>query len=243
MILALFLIYIFRSQKKIKNLNRQLNIKAENLNQANHEKDMLLAVVSHQVKAPLANIMYFLDMSGLLIKEGNIGELSKFLGSLGEAMKSSYQRALDVLEWMKIANRDDLSEEELCLKNLVEEVIDFHKEDLIKKELNPKINIGNIALLKTKKEGIKIIFQNLIENAIKYSERGGEITISDNNSSESRQLNITNNNSVDLAQKTTARSKSTGMGLVIVKDLCAKLNIKLSFHNSNEQTRVSLEFS
>lgn len=242
-LLISFLIYAYRSQKRIKNLNKQLEEKAKVLDVANNDKDMLLAVVSHQIKSPLANIIYFLDMSKQLLKDSNISELSKYLSSLSSSVDSSYKRAIDVLGWLNITHKDKEIMEEVSIKSLIDETLEFYRPTVEKRSLATRTDIKESKPFNINRDALKIIFQNLIENAVKYTKEGGGITITEEQSNNRRKLNIENDNDHSTIGIHDKPLGSTGMGLVIVKDLCEKFNIGLTYHNTKSTTKVVLDLA
>ena len=78
-----------------------------------------------------------------------------------------------------------LQKEEFSIKSLVQSILDKHKIELESKEINLQVNynVGD-AIVYADVNKMRMVFQNLISNAIKYtSNQNIKITLEDRNES------------------------------------------------------------
>ncbi len=139
-------------------------------------------LVAHQLKAPLAKIKWTLRM---LIEEdlGAINEEQKeFLENAYQASERIINLVNDLLDISRISKGNEyLDLKKVDLLDLVKKEVDFYKKEgekknisfIFKKPLNKEKFIVKIDF-----EKIRIVIDNLIRNAIKYTPKGGKIVIS-----------------------------------------------------------------
>ncbi len=145
-----------------------------------HTKDQFLASMSHEIRTPLNGIIGF---TKILLKNGLTEKQRKYM----DAVKISSDVLLvlinDILDLAKIeAGKMTIEETELKLSNLVGSIFATFELRLEEKELKvtqqydkriPKILLGDSVR-------ITQVFLNLINNAIKFTNNGGNIGVSVN---------------------------------------------------------------
>ena len=90
----------------------------------------------------------------------------------------------ELLRFSKL-ERDVLQKEEFSIKSLVQSILHKHKIELESKEINLQVNynVGD-AIVYADVNKMRMVFQNLISNAIKYtSNQNIKITLEDRNES------------------------------------------------------------
>lgn len=139
-----------------------------------------ISIAAHQLRTPLSAIKWTTRM----ILDGDAGDINEEQRSLLEKTYLSNEKMIylinDLLDVSKIEenkfiyNKIDYSLEEILNKSLKR-----FKDILEIKNINLKIHKPDQFLPKVKidKSKMEIVFQKLIENAIKYSLKGGEISI------------------------------------------------------------------
>lgn len=168
---------ITEQNEEIKQSKEELNVQAEHLKELNHLKDKILAIISHDLRSPVANLKNLLD---LFDKDYISGEELNFVAkNLKKNVDMLYINLDTVLQWSYsqigglktvptvinlhelVANKAQLFEMSLKNKNLT-----FHN----------KVSPETFAFADL--DQIRLVLRNLITNAIKFTPKGGEISIS-----------------------------------------------------------------
>jgi signal transduction histidine kinase len=170
-VLAIRLIAIEKKLREIAERERILRESAEKLSQAKTE---FIAITSHQLRTPLTVIKGYLSM----ISEGDYGEISPKLKEIIEKVLQSTKRIIKlvntILNISKIeAGEMEMNWQRVDLREIPREIIEEIKIKTKEKNLDlefdePKEKIENLV----DKEKIREVILNLLDNAIKYTQKG-----------------------------------------------------------------------
>lgn len=221
-------------REKLEVLTKELEDKNIKLQELDKVRSEFLSFASHQVKAPMTVVKGFASM----IYDGTLGEVSEKIKEVAQKIQISAERLIalvnNLLDLRRIEEgkmelnfgKTDLNE---LIASLTEEfklLAENKKIELIYKPISEKIFI-NADLQKFRQ-----VIQNLIENAIKYTEKGwvevavekqgGEsvlISISDSGRGISKELlpNLFKQFSRD--RELAKELQGTGLGLYIAKQI------------------------
>ena len=173
---------------------KNLKDKIEKLEKQKAVKADVVSVSSHQIRTSLSAIKWILKM----FTSGDLGKISAEQKGLMEKAYENNERALDLISEMLLTNKaeDVIEKEYLFSKVDMEEMIEDSIFDL---SGEAHAHGAEVIFLKPEdslpkayadKEKIRIVIQNLIENAIKYSNNGGKIFISVTKKNESLEVSI-----------------------------------------------------
>lgn len=211
----------------------------EDLKKSNMELDRFVYSVSHDLRAPLSSMLGVLQLiqsdvtdpsvlSDLDLLEGSIKKLDGFI--------------LDILDYSK-NSRLDIKKDIIIFDTMVADVLSHLKYmGAGNANIDIKVNVNEGFIFYSDKSRIYIILNNLISNAIRYSNpaathpfveiniqtsaSGATIAVKDNG------IGISENNQskiFDIFYRVSGNSIGSGLGLYIVKETVTKLhgNIKL----------------
>ena len=144
-------------------------------------KTEFVSIAAHQLRTPLSAIKWTLRM----LLDGDVGKLTKEQLDFLEKSYQSNERMIslinDLLNVTRIEEGRYLYKPTLIqLKEICQEVINSFQEEILRK----KIHFGfltpleKLPLVKADAEKIKLVVQNLLDNAIKYTDPGGSVTVS-----------------------------------------------------------------
>ena len=219
-------IYEFRKQeKKYKNGNQELQKSITN--------------ISHDLRTPLTAIKGYIDLiekDNLNKKQSNylkiISDKVDILTTLTEQLYN-YSKCLDL--------KDKIKKEKVCINDILEDVLVSYYGLFKQKNITPKILIVEKKIFKYLDKNMFVrVLENIISNALKYSEDNFEVNLLDNGkiiiSNKTKSLNITNVKKIFNRYYTLQTgSKSSGLGLSIAKQLIELNggNIYAKYKNNN----------
>lgn len=144
----------------------------EKLNEVQKVKDQFLANVSHELRTPLNGIV---GMITLLPDAGPLNKKqSQYLTNLTDCTCQLTNIVNNILDYSKMtANRLNLTNNPFNITKCVKEAVRMIKGKAIVKGLKIKTNVPeNIPLLLGDKQRILQVLSNLLNNAVKFTEKG-----------------------------------------------------------------------
>lgn len=192
---------------------------------------------THEINTPSSVILMSIEMFDKNPKKYllNIKKASKNLSDLNDKLINLTLKNLpNNLEFVN-------------LKDFIEEKMSYFSPMMSEKNLSFDSNLNSVAL-KTDIKKLDVIFDNLISNAIKYSDENSKIPIFlDKNKFEISNFGekIEAKNLNDIFKKYARFSKAQagfGIGLSLVKKYSDELNYKISCKADGNKTKFILEF-
>jgi signal transduction histidine kinase len=145
----------------------------------NKMKSEFISVASHQLRTPLSAMKWEIELLLSKLKEGLTPKQLEMIDKMSRSNERMIRLVNDLLDVIRLEQgRFSLLKEDLNLVDLIKEVIDdmayLTKANNVKIEFLP----GSKALeIKGDKKRIKMVVENLISNAVKYSLNGGNVKI------------------------------------------------------------------
>lgn len=147
------------------------------LQELDRAKAELIRLFTHELKAPVAAIQYYLELmqDGYIKPDQQTDIIQKCLARTQEEMNI----IADLLELGKMQVLDDsLRATPINMDEILRSVIDEYHEQINEKKLRLSLNIGdNLPKIYGIAERFKSMWENLLSNAIKYTPQNGEILI------------------------------------------------------------------
>jgi len=229
-----------------KRIERELIVAKEKAETGIKTKSQFLANMSHEIRTPMNAII---GMSTLAIQTGLEGKAKNYVTKVHHAAEDLLGILNDILDFSKIeANKLMLSNVHFALKDVISPAI-----NLLKGAVEDK---GIILRVKIEKDlprfyyadsmRLKQILVNILNNAIKFSHKGGAVTVTvslceENNcdafvqfSVEDKGIGISEENQKKLFQpfsqgdsSTTREFGGTGLGLAICKKITELMGGKI----------------
>ncbi len=162
-------------KEEIENQNIKIAYQNKQLSETIKLKNKIFSVIAHDLRSPVVNILYMLN----LLKED---EYKEKYDSFADASIQYAQQVINLLENMLVWGRGQeekikFSPEQRDLADIILTNMSIFKETADKKEIS--VNFTQIGNSKAyiDKDLMDIVIRNLLSNAMKYSDRGGRISI------------------------------------------------------------------
>ncbi len=232
---------------EIEEQREKLAAKNEKLTALNDEKNQLLGMVSHDILSGIAVIGFQNEM--LMKSLPNVDEnFLKGLYRIHKYVRHINELVNDSLNVSQIEEgKMEPHFEEHSLVDLLRDVVDLHS--LAAKDKNQELELqidNNIPKIKIDQSMINQVLNNIISNAVKYTPKGGKITVSLSSESDGYFIRICDSGPgftdedlkkifsafSTLSAKPTGGEKSHGLGLAISKKLIELHNSELHARNN-----------
>jgi len=219
----------------LERLGRQLEWLRQRLLELAHERNRFLRHMSHELKTPLANIREGTE----LLMDGAVGELDSnqrevaaILRENGIKLQRMIENLLSFSAWQ--TSSVGLEATEFRLRPLVKQVLENQQLTLLSQRVRLDVRVDDVTLVADRGK-IRLILENLVSNAVKYSPKGGTIHLQARTVGPQLQLDVADSGPgippedrvhvfeafyTGRAAKTTA-VKGTGIGLSVVLEFVA----------------------
>lgn len=200
-------------------------------------KDKFFSIIAHDLKNPFNSIIGFSDLLKIRLLKDKNEKASQLANILNSSAKEAYNLLENLLVWAN-SQRGDIhfNPMELGLIDIIENEISLVNSMALSKGVAIKYHIAEKLTVKADEHMLKVIIRNLITNAIKYSNQGGEIIVSTFRKSDFIEISVIDNGvgmSEDIRAKLfklnpeisklgTEGERGTGLGLILCKEFIEK---------------------
>ena len=168
---------VVRGPSDLVDLGRQLEWLRMRLLELAQERNRFLRHMSHELKTPLASIREGTE----LLMDGAVGELDSsqrevttILRDNGIKLQQLIENLLSFSAWQ--ARHAGIEISEFRLRPLIKAVLETHQLTLLAQRVHLDLKVQDIEL-RADRAKLKLILDNLLSNALKYSPRGGTIHV------------------------------------------------------------------
>lgn len=160
------------------NLEQTVKSRTEKLLELNQAKDRFLAMLAHELRNPLACIRYGVDLLSISRTEQNDGD--EVLDSMSRQVTHMSHLLSDLLDVSRISqNRITLHKTQVNLTSLLKEAVNSLQPTLREFRHDLKLNLPNHpVIVEGDQTRLEQIFVNLLNNAAKYTNPGGQLELS-----------------------------------------------------------------
>ena len=227
---------------EFQDLSKMLTTMINQINEGYYSMKEFLEYTSHEIQTPLAVIQLKLDV----LNQMNIQdpEILKSLNSIQSSLKRVVRFNRSILFMAKIRNNQFLQKKQIGIGKYVHDYYKQYEELLVMRNISCSFEEDGDFEVKIHPILADNLIQNLFTNAIQHNYDGGNIRFVMTED----QLSIINTfnepiPSGDLFQKynyNKNKNGSNGIGLSIVKTICEKNKINLSYHIQQQEFSIIL---
>lgn len=234
---------------RLRSSKLQLESQAAELQDLNNTKDRLFGIIAHDLRGPVSGFQALGKIFSHHLKKGNT---EKLLAISERVEKQSIQlkTLLDnLLQWsLQQLGTYRPQWEQVLIKPLGQEVVAMYAESSSAKENEIEVEISEDLSWKADKNGLRVVLNNLLNNAIKFTENG-KIRLHAHQEADQLQIEISDTGSGMTAeqlaefrqkgslasQKGTAGEAGTGLGLNLVYQLIQRWGGELKIQSEVEK--------
>jgi len=229
---------LFSDITSSKKNDEKLQKTTDELKTLNDSKDKFITIISHDLRTPFSSILGFTD---LLLMERDMPEdkQTEYIGFIQESARNMLTLVNSLLDWTRLqTGRIEYVAERLDANTVVQNSIQMLGGSAIQKNINLHSTIDHEIFVHGDRNLLLQVFNNLISNAIKFTNNNGEIFIAAEPIVDKKVIQFSINDdgvgisdsdidklfSVESKYTTngTKGEKGSGLGLSLVKEIISK---------------------
>ncbi len=206
-------------------------------------KSDFIANVSHEIKTPIAVIKNYAQMleTDSLSEE----ERAEYVHTIAESAERLSHLVGNILRLNKMESQAIVEKDRYCLDQQLAECIIALDEPFDEKNLDVDIDLDEGVFITSDESLLSIVWNNLLNNAIKYTPEGGRISICMKKSGTDGAVVTVADNGCGMSEEvvrhmfdkfyqgdTSHASNGNGLGLAMVKRVMELLDAKISVESS-----------
>ncbi|WP_375769686.1 response regulator [Archangium gephyra] len=171
------LIATVRSLLRMRRAEQDLRRRAEHLTEADRRKDLFLAMLAHELRNPLAAIT---TAVGILERRATVDAKDGRMVSIIQRQTNHLARLVDDLLDVSRLTRGkvELRQARVDLRGVLEQVLTVFRPQAESKQLKLESSLPPVPLwMEADTTRLVQVFTNLLDNAQKYTNEGGTITV------------------------------------------------------------------
>jgi signal transduction histidine kinase len=233
-----FIYIIIRFVHKNYALERLKAEKSEiRLNQLNADKDRFISILGHDLKSPFNNLLGLTEVLAEDIRKLNIDEIENHVNNINKIARNTFKLLEDILMWAGAQQgKIPYKPMKLCFADICNDILETLNQTADTKNITINYSAANNINVIADSDMLKTVLRNLVSNAIKFTNNGGEININAEQTEKVVTISVSDNGigikpdslaklfdiSEVLTTKGTAGETGTGLGLLLCKEFVEK---------------------
>ncbi len=244
---------LMEQKKKFEELNHQLNVSnkkltesEKNLLEINATKDKFFSIISHDLRNPFAAIVSFSRILKRDISNLTNQELKDLALELDKSVLKINNLLENLLQWSRTqTGKIKYEPEYIAVHEIVKDNINLFKNNAKEKEIKLIDAVDDNTPVWADKNMTDTVIRNLLSNALKYTDSGGEIVISSTIKDHKVFISV-KDDGVGMTEESKAKifridtlhstygtmdEKGSGLGLLLCKEFIEKQGGEITFES------------
>lgn len=221
-------------EERLSRLAEEISVKNRELAELNRAKDRFFSIISHDLKGPVGTMSTFLEYLSDNTEDFTTDQFSESLHSLKRSSHDVYSLLENLLAWSRVQSGNMKINKS---RNNIADAVALNVELLSSLFAQKGVKLENrSSVIKLEscfdKEMIYTVLRNLLSNALKFTQSGGEVWIEARDMEDVVSVTVGDNGTgmnlntlenlfrIDVKQNTvlgTEGEKGTGLGLILCK--------------------------
>lgn len=165
-------------EEQVADRTRELSLAIDALRQSNETKDRFFSLLSHDLRGPISGIRQLMEGVTSRAESYDPDALRNVHSALLETSHGLETMLNNLLEWSRIqTQRIALAPERVDVCELLESITEAYRGALLSKELSIHTECPSELCIRTDIHRSRMVLENLLNNAIKFSEPGGTLRL------------------------------------------------------------------
>jgi signal transduction histidine kinase len=229
--------------EELNSLNDNLNDKQEQLMELNKAKDKFFSIIGHDLKSPFNSLLGFLDLLDKRWDVYNDAEKKKIISMLNTSANRTFKLLENLLNWGR--GQQGLIKpnmEQFRLLNSMKQLRSLFQDIIEQKRITFVLDVSDEFVVNTDERILLQILQNLISNAVKFTNEEGRVTVGAEKTEEEIRICVSDTGigfpkekipyifdlDFDFNRPGTLDEQSSGMGLILCKEYARIIDAELS---------------
>lgn len=170
----------FQQEEVLARINAHITIKRqrEELDRLNATKDRLFSVIGHDLRGPFMGLLGALELLRDSGDDMDSGTTHELIANLYESAEKTYHLLENLLEWSRSQRRQvEVNQRPVALSAVVDETLELFEAAARQKSIEVIDQVPDELHAWADRDMIGTVVRNLVNNAIKFTNRGGRVTV------------------------------------------------------------------
>jgi len=225
--------------KELNEANEKLILSEINLKDLNATKDKFFSIIAHDLKNPFQSLLGFSETLFNQIEELKKEDIVEYSRLIYESSQNLFNLLGNLLQWAKSQlGNINVTPTDINLYESLDDILSLLKISIEKKKITITNLIPEDNVIFADKHVVSTLLRNLISNAIKFTNIGGEVIISSEIVNKEIVISVKDNGKgiseediqklfkidQEFSTKGTENESGTGLGLILCKELITQSN-------------------
>ncbi len=150
----------------------------KDLREINAKKDKFFSIIAHDLRSPFSGLAGLTDLLRSTIRELSNEQVDRYLELISQSTQNISKLLENLLSWAKTqTGKMEYKPDFLQISKIVKEAVDVATITAKNKDIKIESNASEINWVFADENMLKTVLRNLISNAIKYTHKGGKISV------------------------------------------------------------------
>lgn len=176
-VICLVIIVFIYYKTKVK-LNTQLEEQKNSLISLNNTKDKFFSIISHDLRGPVGVLSGLVSITKYFIDDKKTDQLREMMDKMEHSVDRLVKLLDNLLHWaLQQQGHFPYVPDSYSVKTLLTDAQDLFTDMAASKDIHVEIKVEDDFEIYVDKNTSNAIFRNLLNNAIKFTPKGGSVTI------------------------------------------------------------------
>ena len=167
---------VLKLEMEVRKRTEEIEAQASKLEDLNHQKDKLLAIISHDIRNPLSSLKSITQLlDPKILSEHQLAEIKTNMINQLNGLSDSI---VNLLDWAKAQlEGQGIQFEDFDLATITEEIMQFYDHASTEKGVSIENRVSKRTMVYADINQIRTILRNLVGNGVKFTERRDVISM------------------------------------------------------------------
>ena len=221
-------------EMQVRERTSQLEAQKRELKQLNASKDKFFSIIAHDLRSPFSGLLGLTDFIVKNVEKFTKLDVKENLTELREVANTVYSLLENLLAWSRLQRGVmEHTPEDIELQPLATQIMRLFASNARQKEIRLVNGVPAETVAHIDKRMLDTVLRNLVSNALKFTDKGGKITIAARRNGNGVEVAVADTGTgipaadipnlfridVKYTNVGTAGEEGTGLGLILCKDL------------------------